>query len=170
MKTWFTYAICVGFMGMINAQASNSVIEEKLPYYPNEINFTTEILGLGEDFILDHWQQYILEHGGKSEILGYEKGDLQMVSREVRLPPLDNEIVTLNAMLSPNASETGVNLSINVQKKDGTYLSDQGQDKVAAKKLEAWLLDFNRGLTSLEKQEVFSHYQVKENNHKNNER
>ncbi len=161
MKTWLTYTICVGFMGMINAQASNSVIEEKLPYYPNEINFTTEILGLGEDFVLDHWQQYILEHGGKSEILGYEKGDLQMVSKDVMLPPLDNETVTLNTLLSPNTSETGVNLSINVQKKDGTYLSNQGQDKVAAKKLEAWLLDFNRGLTSLEKQEVFNYVEQK---------
>lgn len=157
MKTWFTYAICLGFMGIMNAQASNTVMEEKLPYSPNETYFTTEVIGLGEDFILDHWQQYVLDHGGRSEILGYEKGDFQMVSKDVRFTPLDDETVTINMKMAPNAAETGVNLSINVKKDDGTYLSPRGQDKAMAQKLEKWLLDFNQGLTRLEKQEVFNH-------------
>ena len=80
-----------------------------------------------------------------------------MVSKDVRFTPLDDETVTINMKMAPNPAETGVNLSINVKKDDGTYLSPRGQDKAMAQKLEKWLLDFNQGLTRLEKQEVFNH-------------
>jgi len=164
MKTWFTYMVVMVALGSAYAQADNMVVEEKSLLNPNETQFTTEILGLGEDFVLSHWQNYLEEHGGKSKLLQNERGNFRMLTKEVTFPPLGDEVVSIKTLMTPNGTETGVDLSIGIITEDGTSVSSKNQSKNEIEHLKNWLLEFNRKLRILEKEEVFNPMKVQAQN------
>lgn len=164
MKTWLTNMVVLVALGSVYAQADNMVIEEKSLLNPNETQFTTEILGLGEDFVLSHWQNYLEEHGGTSEFQQNERGNFRMYTNHVKFPPLGNESVTIKTLMAPNEAETGVDLSIGVIMADGTSVSSKNQSKSEMELLKNWLMEFNGRLRTLEKDEVFDPVEVQANN------
>ena len=150
------YSLILMIMGSVKAQSSNTIIEAKSPYYPDKILFTTEIPGLGEEFVYTHWQNYLQKHGGTTQLEQDEHGNIQIKSTNVQFPPLDNKKVIIETLLRPNTSETGVDLSISIQKGDGKYISSFNENKTVVEDLKKWLLQFNRNLRALEKEEVFN--------------
>lgn len=156
MRPLIIALVCLVIFQKANAQASINVFEEKTVQNPNEVLFTTELLGLGEDFVLGHWLNFLQAHGGKSAFVQNEKGNFQMDTVHVEFPPLGNETVDIKTRLTPNATETGVNFAIGISNGQGKFLNSSDLTKTEYRNLKNWMLAFNRYLRTTDKEEVFN--------------
>lgn len=160
MKPLLITLLCSAIFLRANAQASINVFEEKSVENPNEVLFTTEILGFGEDFVLWHWLDFLQAHGGKSAFVQNEKGNFQMDTVHVEFPPMGNETVNIKTQLTPNATETGVNFAIGISNGQGKFLNSSDLTKTEYRDLKNWMLAFNRYLRTTEKEEIFNAKQM----------
>lgn len=150
MKSLVT-SVLLALFGLSAAWAQNSyeVIEQPLPYNRTATSFTTNIIGLNEDFVLYHWEKFIENHGGKTYVSSVEKGNIEMHSEHVKFPLLDDEEVSIHTRVTPNRTESGVLLTLWIQMKDGDYFSSKSHPKQASA-IKDWLLKFNQNLETLE--------------------
>jgi hypothetical protein len=139
-----------------NAQNPFEVIEEPLPYSKMASSFTINIIGYNEDFVMTEWQKYITSFGGLTYLKSIHKGVIDMESKGVVFPLLNNEKVTLYTRFSPNNSLTGVLLTVWIEKQDGTFFSS-ATSKKEAQRIKNWLFKFqqkikleNKRITHLE--------------------
>ncbi|MEW4923801.1 hypothetical protein [Algibacter sp. 2305UL17-15] len=127
------------------AQLSFEVVEEKLPYSHWATSYTTNIIGYGQDFVLQKWQNHIGELGGKTYVESMHRGNIELRSENVKFPILNDEKVTIYTRLKPNSTLTGVMITLWIQTKDGTYFSTQTHPE-EAKKMKKWMMEFNVNL------------------------
>ena len=133
---------------MSRAQSDYKIIEQNLPHNKMATSFTTNIIGAGESLSIYNWQKFIEEHKGTTYVTTYGEGDIDLESKHVLFPFLQNKLVTIYSRFAPNDSETGVLMTIWIQKKDGTYYSSK-TDPNSAKNIKKWLLQFHNKLMDL---------------------
>ena len=144
-KSMLVTILFLGFFNGVRSQSSYQVIEEKLPFNHWATSFTTDIIGMGEEFILYNWAKYIEDHGGTTYATSSERGTTELRSEKVKFPLLDNKEVEIYTRLSPNRTESGVLLTVWIRTEDGTYFSSEAYPK-EAKNIKDWLLKFNQNL------------------------
>ena len=127
------------------AQLSFEVVEEKLPYNHWATSYTTNIIGYGQDFVLQKWQNYISELGGITYVESMHRGNIELRSENVKFPVLNNDEVTIYTRLTPNSTLTGILITQWIQTKDGKYFSSQTHPK-EAKNIKKWMKNFNLNL------------------------
>tara|TARA_R110002049_G_scaffold298365_2_gene488045 strand:- start:2818 stop:3297 length:480 start_codon:yes stop_codon:yes gene_type:complete len=135
------------FMGA-NAQNPFEVIEEPLPYSKMASSFTINIIGYNEDFVMTEWQKYITDFSGVTYLTSINKGVIDMESKGVVFPLLNNEKVTLHTRFSPNSSLTGVLLTVWIEKEDGSFFSSS-TNKKEAQQIKDWLFEFQKKIRLL---------------------
>ena len=154
MKKLFLILIfSVGLTNGILAQSSFEVTEQQLPYKKWATSFTINALGLGEGFVAYNWEKFIEDHGGTTYVTSSERGTIEMQSKEVKFPLLNDAVVEIFTQLGPNNTESGVLLTFWVKMKDGTYFSSESH-KEEAKNIKSWLQKFNQELQEKEKKLV----------------
>ena len=92
-------------------------------------SFTINIIGYNEDFVMAEWQKYITAFGGVTYLKAINKGVIDMESKDVVFPLLNNEKVTLHTRFSPNHTLTGVLLTVWIEKKDGNFFASNTNKK-----------------------------------------
>ncbi|MCL5130302.1 hypothetical protein [Algibacter sp. L4_22] len=130
------------------AQSDYQIIEKSLPYNKLATSFTTNIIGVGESLSIYNWQKFIEKHSGTTYVTSYGEGDIDLESKHVKFPLLKNQLVTIYSRFAPNNSETGVLLTIWIQKEDGTYYSSKTNPD-SGKNIKQWLLLFHNELMDL---------------------
>ncbi len=131
--------------GFAMAQLSFEVVEEKLPYNHWATSYTTNIIGYGQDFVLQKWQGHIDNLGGKTYVESMHRGNIELRSEKVKLPILNDEELTIYTRVTPNSTLTGVLITLWIQTEGGKYFSTQTHPK-EAKNIKKWMLEFNRNL------------------------
>lgn len=131
------------FLSFFVSKAQNpfEVIEEPLPYSKMANSFTINIIGYNEDFVMAEWQKYITAFGGVTYLKAINKGVIDMESKDVVFPLLNNEKVTLHTRFSPNHTLTGVLLTVWIEKKDGNFFASN-TNKKEAQRIKDWLFEF----------------------------
>lgn len=137
------------------AQTPFKVIEEPVPYSKMANSFTINIIGYNEDFVMTEWQKYITDYGGLTYLKSIHKGVIDMESKDVVFPLLNNEKVTLHTRFSPNNTLTGVLLTIWIEKEDGTFFSSQ-TNKKEGQRLKDWLFEFQKRIKIQNKRIIYN--------------
>jgi hypothetical protein len=137
-----------------NSQNPFEVIEEPLPYSRVANSFTINIIGYNEDFVLNQWQKYITEFSGVTYVKSIHKGVIDMESKDVVFPLLNNEKVTLHTRFSPDNSLTGVLLTVWIEKEDGTFFSSKINTK-QAQRIKDWLFEFKNKIRLLNSRIIY---------------
>lgn len=127
------------------AQDDFEVHEGSLAFNKLATSFTIDVIGSGESSAMYSWQKYIEKHKGKTYVVSYGEGNIELESEQVVFPLLDDQLVTIHSRFSPNKTETGVLLTIWIQMEDGTYYSSK-VDPDSGKKIKNWLLAFHQEL------------------------
>ena len=123
------------------AQNPFEVIEEPLHYSKKASSFTINIIGYNEDFVMNEWQKYITDFSGLTYVTAVNKGVVEMESKGVVFPLLNDDQVTLYTRFSPNRALTGVLLTVWIQSADGTFFSSKS-GKEEAERIKNWLFEF----------------------------
>ena len=147
-KTFFIAILFTGLSNCVLAQSTFQVVEQQLPYNHRATSFTTEFIGLGEDFIVYNWEKFIEDHDGTTYVTSSGLGDIELRSEKVKFPLLSNQEVEIYSRLSPNSAESGVLLTLWIRTKDGEYFSSKTYPE-KAKDIKDWLLKFNKSLEAL---------------------
>ena len=129
-------------------QTNYEVVEQQLPYHTIGSSFTTNIVGTNEPFVVYQWQKYMEEHKGITYVVHLDEGNIELISEHVAFPLLPDELVTIHSRLSPNPSETGVLLSLWIERKDGSYFDSNSQQE-AGKQIKSWLQKFHDSIMKL---------------------
>ena len=137
-----------------NAQNPFEVIEEPLPYSKMASSFTINIIGYNEDFVINEWQKYITDFSGVTYLKAINKGVIDMESKGVVFPLLNDDKVTLHSRFSPNSALTGVLLTVWIEKEDGTFFSSS-TNKKEAKRIKDWLFEFKNKIRALNKRIIY---------------
>ncbi len=126
-----------------NAQNPFEVIEEPLPYSKMASSFTINIIGYNEDFVMTEWQKYITDFSGVTYLKVINKGVIDMESKGVIFPLLNNVKVTLHTRFSPNHTLTGVLLTVWIEKENGSFFSSKENMK-EAQRIKDWFFEFQK--------------------------
>ena len=131
-----------------HAQADYKVYEQNVPFHKLASSFTINVIGVGEGLAIRNWQKFIETHKGTTYVIEYGEGDINLESKHVQFPFLDNKQVTIYSRFGPNSSETGVLMTIWIEMEDGTYYSSK-TDPDSGKKIKDWLFSFHQELMEL---------------------
>lgn len=151
-KVLFTLFFFLAFTNLFVAQNTYEILEQQLPYNKHATSFTTNIIGVNEDFVIYNWQKFIEKHKGTTYLASFGGGDVEFQSEHVTLPFLNNQVVELHSRISPDEMEAGVLLTIWIFLPDGKYYSYK-TDKTSANNIKQWLLKFDQQLMA--KNDVF---------------
>lgn len=131
-----------------NAQHNHTLREGQAFGNNNSKSFTTTLTGFQVDYVEIEWRDFLLQYGGISGDATINGNGVQIETENVALPVLDNQLVSIMAILQPVANREGldsVSLTFWIVRESEKYL-DPITDEGSGSKIKDWLLLFDKKL------------------------